>query len=113
MARDAGGMTGCVEIQVACGSADEAASIADALVAERLAACVQVTPIGSTYRWQGSVAHDDEHLLVVKTRTALAEAVRDRVLAMHSYDLPAISWVDIAGGSDEYLAWIHAETERP
>jgi periplasmic divalent cation tolerance protein len=56
-----------VEIQITCGSDDEALTIADALVGHRLAACVQHLPIRSTYRWQGTVENDDEILLLVKT----------------------------------------------
>lgn len=56
-----------VEMQITCGSVDEADRIAALLVERRLAACVQRLPIRSTYRWQGCVEHDDEILLLVKT----------------------------------------------
>jgi periplasmic divalent cation tolerance protein len=99
-----------VEIQVACGDADEAATIADALVDRRLAACVQQVAIRSTYRWQGSVARDDEILLLVKTRRSRYQAVEAAVRSLHSYDVPAITCVDIVAGSADYLAWIDTET---
>ena len=101
---------GPVEIQVTCGSRDEADAIADRLVDGRLAACVQQVPIRSTYRWQGGVEHDDEVLLLVKTTRARYRAVETAVLAAHSYDVPAITCVPIVAGSDDYLAWIEAET---
>jgi periplasmic divalent cation tolerance protein len=98
-----------VEIQITCGSAAEADLIADALVDRRLAACVQQLPIRSTYRWDGTVQHDDEILLLVKTTTAAFDDVAATVRELHSYDLPAITAVPIVRGSEEYLDWIDRE----
>ncbi len=97
------------EVRITCGSSDEAAAIADALVAERLAACVHVAAIASVYEWQGVVEHDDEVLLTAITRLERCEAVVDQVGSMHSYDLPSITWVAIAGSS-AYLAWVDEQT---
>ena len=99
-----------VEIQITCGSVEEADRIAAALVDRRLAACVQRLPIRSTYRWDGAVQHDDEILLLVKTRAARFEAVATAVRELHSYDVPAITAVPIVHGGGDYLAWIDAET---
>lgn len=101
-----------VEIQVTCGSPDEADRIADALVARRLAACVQQLAIRSTYRWDGEVQHDAEILLLVKSSGARFDDVVALVRELHSYEVPAITAVPIVAGSDDYLAWIDAET-RP
>lgn len=98
-----------VEIQITCGSADEADRIADALVERRFAACVQQLPIRSTYRWEGEIHHDDEILLLVKTRAARFDDVAATVRELHSYDVPAITAVPIAHGSDDYLAWLRQE----
>lgn len=99
-----------VEIQVTCGSAAEADAIASALVERRLAACVQQVPIRSTYRWNGAVERDDEILLLVKTRRARWDDVERVVRDLHSYDVPAITGVEIVVGSRAYLDWIDAET---
>lgn len=103
-------MTRHVEIQVTCGSTEEADRIADALVERRLAACVQQLPIRSTYRWEGEVQRDDEILLLVKTRADRFDAVVTAARELHSYDVPAVTAVEIAAGSDDYLAWIDDET---
>ena len=100
-----------VEIQITCGSDDEATMIADALVGRRLAACVQQLPIRSTYRWQGAIQRDDELLLLVKTTSERIAAVRDAVAELHSYDVPALTVVALADGSPDYLAWLRAETD--
>lgn len=88
----------------------EAETIAEALLAERLAACVQLTPIKSRYVWKGEVARDDEVLLLIKTRTVLFEPVRARIRALHSYETPEIVMLPATGVDAEYLAWIGAET---
>ena len=99
-----------VEIQVSCGDEEEAAAIAEALVELRLAACVQQIPIRSTYRWDGRSERDDEILLLIKTTANQVDSVTKAVLERHSYDVPAITVVEVVGGSDDYLAWVRAET---
>ncbi len=103
-------MSDHVEIQITCGSAADADVIATALVERRLAACVQQLPIRSTYRWNGVVERDHEILLLVKTRRVRYPDVERAVLELHSYDVPAITCVEIVSGSQSYLDWIDAET---
>jgi periplasmic divalent cation tolerance protein len=98
---------------VFCTCPDEAVAdhIALALVEERLAACVNRLPgVISTYRWQGSVQRDSEVQLVIKTSRDRFDALRDRILALHPYELAEVVAVDIALGSAPYLAWIESET---
>jgi periplasmic divalent cation tolerance protein len=99
----------CV-ILVSAGSEAEAEAIAEVLVAERLAACVQLTPIKSRYVWKGAVQRDDEILLLIKTKAALFEAVRARVRTLHSYETPEVLMLPVAEGDADYLAWLAAET---
>jgi periplasmic divalent cation tolerance protein len=103
-------MSGHVEIQITCGDAAEADTLATALVARRLAACVQQIPIRSTYRWNGAVERDDEILLLVKSTRERYADVERIVLDLHSYDVPAITCVEIVAGSPSYLDWIDTET---
>lgn len=97
-------------VVTSCGSLDEAERIATALVGERLAACVQILPATSLYRWRGKVERAEEHVLHIKTRAALAPAVEQRLQALHSHELPEILILPVTGGSAGYLAWVHAET---
>ncbi len=100
-------------ILVLCNCPDEinAMLIAEALVAERLAACVNRIPgIASTYRWRGQIQHDTENLLVIKTTRDRFEALRERILALHPYELPEVIAVDIAAGHTPYLDWIAAQS---
>ncbi|HEY2395263.1 MAG TPA: divalent-cation tolerance protein CutA [Rudaea sp.] len=98
---------------VLCGCPDEAIveRIASALVEERLAACVNRIPgITSTYRWRGKLQHERECLLLIKTTSERFDAVRERIVELHPYELPEVIAVDIALGHAPYLAWIGAET---
>lgn len=99
-------MTECVIITTSLATRDDAHRIAGALIGERLAACVQVTPIESYYRWDGQVEQASELLLTVKTTAACAPATEARIGALHSYALPELLVTPVIGGSAAYLGWI-------
>ena len=97
-----------------CPDAASADRIATALVEERLAACVNVLPgVRSTYRWDGQVQREDEVLLVIKTASDRLDALRERLAALHPYELPELVAVKAAGGLPAYLDWIATETRVP
>ena len=86
---------------------DEADRLARQVVDERLCACANVLPrVRSFFRWQGKVDEADEQLLVVKTTAARADALRDRLVALHSYDVPEVLVLPVAGGLPAYLQWV-------
>ena len=92
--------------------ADAAGRIAEALVAEGLAACVSRLPgLSSTYRWQDRIETSNEILLLIKTVRTRFEALRQRLLALHPYELPEVIAVDVALGHAPYLDWIAAATD--
>jgi periplasmic divalent cation tolerance protein len=94
-----------------CPDDDSARRIAEALVGERLAACVNRLPgIASTYRWQGQVTTEAEHLLLIKTTAARFEALRMRLLALHPYELPELVAVPVEHAHTPYLAWVRQAT---
>lgn len=104
-------MTDALVVLVTAPSPEAAAELARALVGERLAACGNVVPgLRSIYRWEGKVHDDAEALLVLKTTRARFEALRDRVLALHPYDVPEVIALPVEAGSARYLAWIAGET---
>ena len=88
------------------GSPDEARRLARALVEARLAACAQLVPIDSVYRWEGEVREDREVLLVIKTSTDRYAEVEALVRELHSYEVPEVVRLDVAEGLPEYLDWI-------
>lgn len=90
----------------------DAERIAQALVQERLAACVQVSEVKSWYVWQGKEHAEPEALLTIKTRAALQEQICARIGELHAYDVPEVIATPVTFGSAAYLAWIDAQTQR-
>ncbi|HLV88037.1 MAG TPA: divalent-cation tolerance protein CutA [Candidatus Sulfotelmatobacter sp.] len=96
-----------------CGSEEEAGKIAQYLVENRLAACVNILPqMRSVYRWQGKVESAPEWLLLVKTIAPNFERVRDAIRTLHSYEVPECVMLSIEDGSSSYLQWIEDSVER-
>ena len=99
-------------VLMTAGSQEEAERVAQALVAEMLAACVNIVPgVTSIYRWEGKVQRDQEWLLVAKSRRDVLDRLVERVQALHSYDVPEIIALPLAGGSEPYLRWLDSVVE--
>ncbi|WP_310451485.1 divalent-cation tolerance protein CutA [Sulfuritalea sp.] len=88
-----------------------AQAMAESLVADRLAACVNIlAPCRSVYRWQGRIEDAPEIPLLIKTTAARYAALEAAIRAGHPYELPEIIAVPIAHGLPEYLNWVASET---
>jgi periplasmic divalent cation tolerance protein len=98
------------ELQIAlCTVPDEktAGQIADALISEKLAACINIVPsIMSVYRWNDAIEHDQELLLLIKTSVSVWPLLEARLLELHPYELPEIIAVPIHTGQTDYIKWI-------
>jgi periplasmic divalent cation tolerance protein len=91
---------------------ESADSIADAILRDRFAACVNiVTGIRSKYRWEGQLNSDDESLLIIKTRGDLVTDLIARIKEVHPYEVPEIIAFEIKEGNADYLRWIDEETK--
>lgn len=96
-----------------CPDAASAARLAETLVEERLAACINRLPgVVSTYRWEGKVASESEELLLIKTTAGRFEALRSRLLLLHPYELPELIAVPVEHGHPAYLDWVRAGVEE-
>lgn len=105
LSRKAG--TDALLVMTTAESPDQARSIAEALVEQRLAACVQILPgVRSIYRWQDKLRDDAEILLLIKTTIAGFESVSAAIREMHSYELPEILALPVDRGDPRSLAWI-------
>ena len=105
-------MSDPIVVLVTAPSVDKAAEIARTLVDERLAACGNIVPgLRSIYRWEGKVCDEQEVLLILKSHATLFEALRERVVALHPYQVAEVLRIDVDAGSAPYLKWI-AENVR-
>jgi len=94
-----------------CPDAESADKIARALVERKLAACVNIQAgLRSIYMWKDKCESSEEHLLIIKTTTAVYPALEQAVRELHPYELPEIITVPIAAGLPDYLTWIKQNT---
>jgi periplasmic divalent cation tolerance protein len=88
--------------------------IAETLVDEQLAACVNIVPgLTSIYRWEGRMQRDAELLLLIKTRQAVYSLLEARIRELHPYQIPEIIALPIQTGLAAYLDWIVDHTGAP
>lgn len=92
-------------------SLEDAKRVGAALVAARLAACVNMFPgMISIYQWKGAREEADEVAMIIKTRGGLTDRVLAEAKRLHPYEVPALLVLPTEGGSAEYCAWIASET---
>jgi len=104
-------MTEILLVQVNCASGAEAAGIARAAVARRLAAAGNIhPPIASLYRWQGAIETRTEVPLVLKTRPELFDALARLIVELHSDATPCIIGVEADQAHQPYADWVAAAT---
>jgi len=90
----------------------DAVRIADMLLRDNLAACIQETTIRSRYKWKGEIRCDPELLLLIKTTADRAETAITAIRKIHPYELPEIILLPVVGGLAEYMNWVHVETRE-
>lgn len=88
----------------------QAEELAKLLLIERVAACIQMVDIHSSYLWQDKLCHEAEVLLLIKTTEETYSHLEQTILAHHPYELPEIIKIPINGGSANYLQWLSAIT---
>jgi len=87
----------------------EARRLAGLLLAQKIAACIQLVPgMESHYCWKGKQERSKEVLLLIKTRTSLYVEVEKTILKHHSYEVPEIICLPIQKGSPSFLKWVAA-----
>lgn len=102
-----------VVVLVTFSSLEEARVIAEQLVSERLAACVNVIPqVESIYRWKGAVERAQEAAGIIKTGRSRLDDLEQRYKELHSYEVPEFLVLSVASGSSGYLEWLAASVSR-
>lgn len=101
-------------VYCACPDLTIAERIAETLVAERLAACVNIVPgLISIYRWQNQIERTAELLLIIKTREAVYSLLETRIRDLHPYEVPEIIALPVQAGFSAYLHWLADHTGAP
>ena len=95
-----------IVVQTTCASKDEAKKIAKILVKDKLAACVQIKKIESIYAWKGKIEDEVEFQVMIKTKKENFKKIKRIIKENHSYDLPEIIAINIAGTSKQYLNYL-------
>lgn len=105
-------MTDYIVVFVTAKSEKEAKKITQALLREKLAACINIVPgLKSMFRWKGQISTEEEVLLLIKTKDKLFEKLKKRIIELHSYEVPEIIALGILAGHEKYLDWLKKETE--
>jgi periplasmic divalent cation tolerance protein len=99
-----------IVLLITASNSEEANKIAEVLLNQRKAACVNIVPgVSSLFWWQDKLDSAQESLLIVKTKASLLPEVIGLVKGVHSYDVPEIIALPIVGGNQDYLDWIDKE----
>lgn len=103
-----------IVVFITAADAEEARLIADVLLQQKKAACVNIVPgLSSLFWWRDKIDSARESLLIVKTRASLLDEIVELVKEIHSYDNPEVIALPIVGGSDDYLEWLDEVVEGP
>lgn len=105
-------LEGCV-VMTTTSDAAEAERLADDLVRQGLAACVQIAAVHSHYMWEGRLERQSEQLLLIKTSLARYSQVEAYLQGTHSYTVPEIVRLAMTGGSSDYLRWLTDNSRGP
>jgi periplasmic divalent cation tolerance protein len=101
-----------IVIFITTGSEEEAHRIADQLLNQRKAACINIVPkIDSLFWWQDKLDSAQESLLIVKTKASKLKEITELVKRVHSYEVPEIIALPIIGGNEDYLKWLDTTLE--
>ena len=105
-------MTDYIQVMTTIENKADAEKIAQHLVEERLAACVQILgPVKSYFQWQGKLDRAEEYLCLIKSRDDLFQEIETAIKKLHPYEIPEIISMPINKGSADYLNWMAAELE--
>ena len=102
-----------VIIFITTGTDEEANRVAEVLLNQRKAACINIVPgVRSRFWWEGHLHSDQENLLIVKAKASLLDEIVGLVKEVHSYDVPEVIALPIIGGNPDYLKWIGKELQE-
>jgi periplasmic divalent cation tolerance protein len=98
-------------VYITAGDMDEARKIGRTLVEGHLAACANIFPITSIFRWKDKIDETGEFGIIVKTKTEKVKEIEKKVKEIHSYEVPCVVSFRMDEGSPDYLKWIEDSVE--
>jgi len=102
-------MTKYIQVVTTVDDKNAAGKIAELILKKRLAACVQIIPCQSMYRWQGNIERAEEYLCIIKSSLNLYPELDKAIREIHPYDVPEILAVEVVAGDSKYLEWLKQE----
>ena len=94
-------------------SNDEAIALVRGLLERRLIACGTILPAArSLYRWEGRIADEQEHVILLKTRGTLVDSLQMAFAELHPYKVPELLALPVNAGLEKYVSWITTETSH-
>jgi periplasmic divalent cation tolerance protein len=101
-----------IVIFITTGTDGEARRVAEVLLEQRKASCINIVPtVTSLFWWKDRIESNQESLLIVKSKASLLDEIVSLVKGVHSYDVPEVIALPIIGGNPDYLNWIGEETQ--
>lgn len=94
-------------IYTTCKNKKEAMKISNYLIKNKLAACINMFPINSLYRWKNKIVKGKEYSLIIKTKNEKFNKIKNEIKKIHSYEVPCILKVNINKANKEYLSWLN------
>lgn len=101
-----------IQVETTTATQAQAESIAKALVEAKLAACVQIFPCHSLYRWQGKIEQSNELRCTIKSRLDLFPELSRLISELHPYDTPEVVATPIVDGAPTYMGWLEQELKE-
>ena len=106
-------MTPFIQVVTTLADKTSAERLAGQLLEQRLAACVQISPCTSWYRWQGKIEQGEEMICTIKSRRDLFPELCRAIRVLHPYQVPEILASQVVAGGEEYLHWLSQELRPP
>ena len=100
-------------IYVTCPNKIEAQIIAKTLVQEKLISCANIiNNVTSIFEYENKFHEEDEAILILKTLSIQFQKIEDRIIELHSYDIPCIIEVSASNSSKKFTDWLYNQLNK-
>jgi len=93
-------------LYLTCADNEEATTISNELLENKLIACARRSSVNSTYWWDGKIQNDNEVMIMMESVEEKFDAIEAKVAELHSYDqfvLTAVSVTRTTAGVEKWL----------